>query len=153
MHGSTFRAGSPPFLMNILIVEDDAVTSELLVKILGGYGECHCATTGEDAYTKFLLAHGAFDPFDLITLDQSLPGMNGHETALRIRKWEETYRCANVAKTSTMIMVTSNNQPSEILASFRNGCEGYLVKPVTPDNVKLTLQKLGFHVVREPAAS
>jgi CheY-like chemotaxis protein len=42
-------------------------------------------------------------------------------------------------------MATSMQSNTDIMASFRGGCEGYLKKPITPENLEEALGKIGIN--------
>ena len=47
-----------------------------------------------------------------------------------------------------ILMVTVKNDSENIISSFREGCDGFLIKPVTPDKLCQALAKIG--IVLEP---
>jgi CheY-like chemotaxis protein len=63
---------------------------------------------------------------DLILLDIQLPGMNGYETARRIRAEPELAGIPMVALTSYAM---AGDQEKALGA----GCNGYIEKPINPD--------------------
>lgn len=130
--------------MRILIVDDETTSLELLARCLAPYGTCERATSGEDAYRQFILAHGDLQPFSLITLDIGMPGIDGNETAGRIRRWEEAYRCHQCSVTAKLLMVTAGASDASPFRSFREGAEGYIKKPVSPPKLAHVLAELGF---------
>lgn len=66
----------------ILIVDDEYGPRESLKMVLKPRYECHAVETGEAAIT-FL---GENPEFDLVTLDLKMPGMNGIDTLMEIKK-------------------------------------------------------------------
>ena len=57
----------------ILIIDDEAVVRDLLVRVLGDAGhEVAAVETGEAALMML-----ASQPFDLLIVDKNLPGMSG----------------------------------------------------------------------------
>lgn len=68
----------------LLVVEDDAETAEVLVMTLTAQGyEVDCATSGQAA-----LEHLRMRDYDLVTLDLNLPDMNGAAIVEQIRQQE-----------------------------------------------------------------
>jgi two-component system chemotaxis response regulator CheY len=59
--------------LRILIVEDDKVSSDNLLKALSEYGVCDIAINGIEAVDAFLLAYDEGSPYDIIMLDLMLP--------------------------------------------------------------------------------
>ena len=67
--------------MKILIVEDEELLSESLCELLAAHGfETEAVYDGETG-----LEYGLLAVYDLIILDIMLPGMDGFETARRLR--------------------------------------------------------------------
>jgi two-component system chemotaxis response regulator CheY len=75
--------------MKILVVDDDPVSRKMLQKIMSSFGECEEVENGKAAIKSFEQAWANFTPsFDLITLDISMPEMDGTEVLNRIRELE-----------------------------------------------------------------
>jgi diguanylate cyclase (GGDEF)-like protein len=108
-------ADTPP---NILLVDDDAVTIQLLARILHGLGNLRFATDGAEALR---LAREAAP--DLILLDAQMPGMGGFEV-LRALKAEAALAQVPV------IFVTSQREPAFEVAGFEAGAVDFITKPV-----------------------
>ena len=103
----------------MLVVDDDEMTRHFLSHILAQQGFLlESASDGEQALV--LLKEKAFD---IILLDIEMPGMNGLETLKRIRK---NY----LKKDLPVLMVTSNDQSTEIIQAFDMGANDYVVKPL-----------------------
>jgi two-component system chemotaxis response regulator CheB len=94
-------------MMNVLIVEDSMVARELLVHILDSDPEIHIigtASNGEEAL-KILKTN---EP-DVITMDISMPIMNGFEATRRIMETQPV----------PIVIVTASWDPEEVATSFR----------------------------------
>ena len=69
----------------------------------------------------------------LVTIDYEMPGMNGIETAMKIRAIDKNVMMIIVTSIkSNMIAVKSNKIPNL----------GYVTKPIDPNMIKETLSKL-----------
>ena len=67
---------------DILIVDDNPEIREIIQILLSGEGyHVHEAANGQQALTLLKQM-----PFDLIILDIMMPGMNGYQTCLEMRK-------------------------------------------------------------------
>lgn len=131
--------------MRILIVDDEATSREVLKRMLRSYGECEAASSGEDAYREFILAHGAMQPFSLITLDIAMGGIDGNETARRIRRWEDAYRVHQCSIEAKLLVITSGVASVSPFRSFRQGAEAYVKKPVDAEALENVLLLLGVN--------
>lgn len=129
--------------MKILIVEDNLIIQELMKTILTEFGECTATTTEEEAVELFIQAHSEEKPFDLVTLDIMLPGGNGRNILKRIRKFEKE-KSIHGLEGVKIIMVSALNDKENVIGSFTDQCEGYLVKPIKRDNLVTQLQELGL---------
>lgn len=63
--------------MKILIAEDQAIIREMMVTMLTGIGHIESFDTGRKALQAFEQAFKDSDPFELMILDVSMPGMSG----------------------------------------------------------------------------
>ena len=129
--------------MKILVVDDESISRKILIKKMDRIGEC----TGMNDSLKALAAydHAIKDntPFDLITLDISMPKMDGRQLLSMIRKKEKALNKAREDRVK-IIMVTSRMNMSTIKDCIRLGCDGYLSKPVNTYQLLGALGKMGL---------
>jgi diguanylate cyclase (GGDEF)-like protein len=116
--------------LDVLIVEDDAVTRALLNRILKKRG--HATVPCETA--EIALARLMERFFPVILLDVQLPGMSGLELARHLRAQpdgDEYY----------ILVGTSNNRPEDLRDILDAGASDYVAKPYQPGllNVRLTV--------------
>ncbi len=134
--------------MRFLIVDDDDVSRKLLVRILSPFGDCDVAENGLEAVQAISRARKRGKPYDLVTLDIMMPGMDGQEALCEIRKRE--YECGIHGREGTkVLMVTALEDTRHIISAFRAGCEGYIVKPIDRNAVLEKLGELGLHDATE----
>lgn len=120
--------------MKTLVVEDEFTSRLILQKILGEYGEVHIASNGKEAVEAVHLSHKDRAPYDLIALDIMMPEMNGTEALKKIRGIEEIFNLAP-GEGVKIIMTTSLSDGKNIMAAFKDQCDGYLVKPIEKSNL------------------
>src|SRR3990172_1815562 len=101
--------------MNILVVEDDARSRELLVRYLSAKG--HAVATAEDG-SRALESVAASEP-DLVLLDGNLPVMDGWAVLETLRKFSRV----------PVIMVTVRDATRDKLAGLGLGPDDYITKP------------------------
>jgi len=130
--------------MRALIVDDDYVSRSKLKALLAPYADCDAAPDGPIALQLFQKAHEERCPYDLITLDIDMPGMNGQETLQHIRNWEAEHKAYRNYKKAKVLMVTVRDAPEDIVLSFREGCEWYLIKPVNAEKLRNALQRVAL---------
>lgn len=114
----------------ILVVDDQREHRDLLLSLLeplGFYlGE---ADSGEECLLKV-----ADEKPDLILLDISMTGIDGVETALRLREAE--YQMP-------IVIFSANAYPSDRMAALNAGCNDFLAKPI---NVEELMHKLKLYL-------
>lgn len=107
----------------VLIIEDNEQNIYLATFLL----EKHDMDVVQARDGKEGLALAASEVPDLILLDIQLPVMDGYEVARRLKQDDKTTKIPIVAVTSYAMVGDREN----IMAA---GCEGYIEKPVDPDN-------------------
>ncbi len=129
--------------MKCLIVEDDFISGKLLETYLSDCADCSAACDGPEAVEAFVDALDFGQPFDLICLDVMMPGMNGHEVLTEVRRIESERGIGGLDGVK-VIMTTALDDSGNIMGSFREGCEAYVVKPVRKDKLRTEMEKLGL---------
>lgn len=127
--------------MRILVVDDNYVNRVQLKTLLGQYGDCDGAGSAQTALALFQEAHEENLPYTLITLDIDLGVSDGRDLLAQIRRWEMDNNVGKAGLEAIILMVTVKDSAPDVFSSFHKGCEGYLVKPVTPENLRAQLQK------------
>jgi two-component system OmpR family response regulator len=101
-----------------VVIDDDADIRQLLVDVLTQAGfQAIPTANGLDG----VAAVRQFDPV-VTTLDVNMPGMDGFETAKRIRAFSPTY----------ILMLTALEDEIDTLQGLDSGADDYLVKPFRP---------------------
>lgn len=108
----------------ILIADDTASEAALMASVVQKMG--HVAQTVADGEACVATAK-TLKPA-LILLDVVMPKMDGFNTCRRLKKDPEL---AN----TPVIMVTSKNQDSDRFWAERQGANGYITKPFSPDSL------------------
>lgn len=129
--------------MKILVVDDERISRNILMSKLKKMGQCVGAQNSTDAFAALEKAVAAKEPFDLITLDVSMPGMDGKQMLAQIRK-EEIQNQVPKDERIKILMVTARMNMNTIKACIKLGCNGYLTKPVNQYPLFSNLEKMGF---------
>ncbi len=111
-----------------LIVDDNEICRTRDMKLLGKIFDCETATNGFEAFKMVCNALNVNKPFDLVLLDIKMPLMDGLMALEAIREAEKL-KNINYGDGAKIIMTTALNESKAIMSSFSKGCEGYLVKP------------------------
>jgi CheY-like chemotaxis protein len=118
-----------PESRRLLLVEDDAIVSEVVAGLLQQQG--HRVATAGHALTA--LAEIAIQPFDLVLLDLDLPGIDGLALARQLRA--QGHAMPLLAITAR---VDADAEPQSCAA----GCDGFLRKPLTGAMLAASLARL-----------
>ncbi len=118
---------SAPFLRGIraLVVDDNGAAREVLSAMLSSLKiKVDIAVDGISAIDCLEKAVEQGNPYDLVLLDWIMPGIDGIETARRIKA------NALLAKVPAMLMVTANGREEAYIEAEQVGLDGFLLKPV-----------------------
>lgn len=115
--------------MKILIAEDDFTSRLLLQELLKNHGTTYVTVNGREAVEAARLALDSGEPYDLICLDVMMPEMDGQEALRQIRDLE-VGKGVTSTKGAKILMTTALGDPGNVMTSFSNLCDGYLVKPI-----------------------
>ncbi|MEO5350543.1 MAG: response regulator [Magnetococcus sp. YQC-3] len=125
--------------MNVLIVDDSPVIRQLIMKMLKPYGFAFTeAANGVEAVAKFSAALPGPGKFDLVLMDIEMPEMDGQQALKMIRMMEKRVYGPTLStnRYACIIMITSLDDPQNLIESYKSGkCNGYLTKPVDPDDL------------------
>jgi signal transduction histidine kinase/ActR/RegA family two-component response regulator len=112
---------SPPAIGARVLVVDDNIVNQKLVRVMLNRLGCACDTASSGAEA---LEMAAADDYDLVLMDWQMPEMDGLETARRMRAlWQPDRQTPIVALTASAMQ----GDREECLAS---GMSDYLAKPV-----------------------
>lgn len=112
---------------NILIIEDDQHFSDIVKQLSGSHGyQCLVEASGKEGIQTAIEEQ----PMAII-LDLGLPDMDGEEVLRQLQK--------NEATKNIPVHIVSGRDPDE---SERQGAVGYLVKPVSIDDLEMVFSTL-----------
>ena len=106
--------------------EIDLLKPHVLFLRQKGY-EVVTVTNGRDALDKVEAGH-----FDLIILDENMPGLSGLETLSRIKE---------LAPQTPVVMITKSEEEDIMNQAIGNKIADYLIKPVNPNQILLSIKK------------
>jgi DNA-binding response OmpR family regulator len=112
----------------VLVVDDDATVSDVLMRYLSRAGfQVAYAADGLSA-----LAEAAANPPDLIILDLMLPGIDGLSVCARLRRTTQV----------PVIMLTALGEERDRIAGLEVGADDYVTKPFSPRELVLRVQSV-----------
>jgi two-component system, chemotaxis family, chemotaxis protein CheY len=129
--------------MRILIVDDDQANCQLIKHLVLEYGNPEIVNNGDQAVKSFLEAHENKDPYNVVFLDIMMPEKDGHQVLKEIREWEEQHLSYGKGE-AKVVMVSALDSKDHILSSFKEGCEYFLVKPISKTKVCNVMSEMGY---------
>lgn len=117
-------------MANILIVDDSRTSRKILRKILEDAGHTIVGegVNGEDGYLKYQECKP-----DLVTMDITMPKMDGIEALQLIRKFDEN---------AVVIMITAAGQKEKMIQAVKYGAAEFIAKPYEAGEVLSIIEKL-----------
>ena len=104
-----------PARQTAVVIDDDADVRDLLVQVLSSAGfDVFAVDNGYDGVD----AVRTHDP-DITTLDVNMPGIDGYETARRIREHSNTY----------ILLITALTEEADAVLGFSVGADDVVTKP------------------------
>ena len=114
--------------LNILWVDDeiDLLKPHILFLHDKGY-DVETVNNGNDAVDKFKKTN-----FDIVFLDENMPGLSGIETLSLLK---------NIKPEVPIVMITKSEEESIMEQAIGSKIADFLIKPVNPNQILLTLKK------------
>lgn len=111
-----------------VVIEDEADIRQLLSDVLASAGfAVHAAGSGVEGI-ELVRAHRPI----VTTLDVSMPGIDGFETAKRIRAISSTY----------IVMLTARSEEIDALQGLESGADDYVTKPFRPRELRARIEAM-----------
>ena len=117
-------------MANIMIVDDSRTSRKILKQILedSGHTVVGEAVDGEEGYLKYK----ELKP-DLVTLDITMPKLDGLEALQLIKKCNETAK---------VVMITAAGQKEKMIQAIKYGAAEFIAKPYDEEDVKQVINKI-----------
>ena len=130
--------------VEILLVEDNANDAELTLRALRASNitnSVHVARDGVEAL-EYLLPDNPdlVTPTRLVILDLKLPRLDGHEVLRRMRSDSRT-------RLIPVVVLTSSQEERDLVASYADGVNSYVVKPLDFDQFAHAVNQIGLYWV------
>jgi signal transduction histidine kinase/CheY-like chemotaxis protein/HPt (histidine-containing phosphotransfer) domain-containing protein len=120
--------------VRILVVDDVNFNLEVIGGLLRPYGlAMDGVNSGQEALD---LIQKETPRYDVVFMDQMMPGMDGIETTRRIRKLDSEY-----ARTVPIVAITANVMAGNMDEFYSGGINDFLSKPVEVERLDAILEK------------
>jgi CheY-like chemotaxis protein len=73
-----------------------------------------------------------------------MPGMKGPEVVTKLREWENVNLPKEKGARVKILMISMAYDGNRVASSFAGGCDEYMTKFITVDNLKSIMQELGL---------
>lgn len=107
--------------------EIDLLKPQIMFLEQKGY-RVDAVTNGHDAVSRFQMHH-----YDVVFLDESMPGITGLETLSRIKA---------LSPEVPVVLITKNEEENLMDEAIGSQISDYLIKPVKPNQILLSLKKI-----------
>ena len=132
--------------VEILLVEDNPQDAELTIRALKKNNLANNLWHVKDGAEalEFLFAKGAYADREipngpkLVLLDLKLPKVAGLDVLRKVKSDERT-------KTIAIVVLTSSQEESDMVQSYKLGVNSYVVKPVGFENFSKAVTELGLY--------
>lgn len=121
---------------HLLLVDDDRRIRTLMSRYLGTQG--YRVTTAQDAAEARHHMQGL--AFDLLILDVMMPGENGFDFAVSLRKQSQI----------PILMLTARSETSDRVRGLEAGVDDYLTKPFDPKELSLRIGSILRRTAAQP---
>jgi CheY-like chemotaxis protein len=123
-------------LLRVLVAEDNAVNTQLVMALLAKRGHSAIAVTnGRDAVAAVQASR-----FDIVLMDVQMPEMDGLEATAAIRSAEQS-----TIRHVPIIALTAHSMTGDREACLAAGADGYLSKPLNPTQLFTLIESLAHH--------
>ncbi|MBF0424748.1 MAG: response regulator [Magnetococcales bacterium] len=127
--------------MQVLVVDDNTATREMLIGILSSFGmEPIAVGSGEAAMAEALTAQTAGRPFPLILMDWRLPGEDG--IAVTRTLWAHQHATSPTIARTKVIMLTAFGDEETEQEACAAGIDAFIHKPVTRSQILDAIQRV-----------
>ncbi|HBY62831.1 MAG TPA: hybrid sensor histidine kinase/response regulator [Solibacterales bacterium] len=121
---------------HVLVVDDNQTNLRVLEGFLRPWGvRASCASSGFEALAALETARQRGDPYNVLLTDVQMPNMDGFQLIAEVRRRVE-YQGLPV------LMLTSSDLPGDLARSRALGVADYLVKPVSPNELRALLLRV-----------
>jgi CheY-like chemotaxis protein len=109
-----------------LVVDDNPTSRDIFQKMLESFSfKVTLAASGEEGLQAIDRSIGS-QPFDIVIMDWKMPGIDGFETAKRIKLDQR------LSKTPAIVMVSAYGREEILWRAEAAGLDGFLIKPISP---------------------
>ncbi len=116
--------------ITVLVVDDSKTSRKILIDVLTRMGleVIGEAVNGEDGFLKYKELRP-----DIVTMDITMPVMNGLESLLLIKHEDENAK---------VVMITAAGQKNNLMQAVKAGAEEFLTKPLEEEEIRRVIGEI-----------
>ena len=120
--------------IKVLIVDDSKTSRKILADVLTRMGleVIGEAVNGEDGFLKYKELRP-----DIVTMDITMPVMNGLESLLLIKHEDENAK---------VVMITAAGQKNNLMQAVKAGAEEFLTKPLEEEEIRRVITEISSRI-------
>ncbi len=120
--------------ITVLVVDDSKTSRKMLSDVLTRMGleVVGEAVNGEDGFLKYKELRP-----DIVTMDITMPVMNGLESLLLIKHEDENAK---------VVMITAAGQKNNLMQAVKAGAEEFLTKPLEEDEIRRVIGEISAKI-------
>ncbi len=120
--------------ITVLVVDDSKTSRKMLTDVLTRMGleVIGEAVNGEDGFLKYKELRP-----DIVTMDITMPVMNGLESLLLIKHEDENAK---------VVMITAAGQKNNLMQAVKAGAEEFLTKPLEEDEIRRVIGEISAKI-------
>ncbi len=120
--------------ITVLVVDDSKTSRKMLSDVLTRMGleVIGEAVNGEDGFLKYKELRP-----DIVTMDITMPVMNGLESLLLIKHEDENAK---------VVMITAAGQKNNLMQAVKAGAEEFLTKPLEEDEIRRVIGEISAKI-------
>jgi len=126
-------------MLKVLVVDDSMIIRRQITNIFVEMGH---EVIAEAKDGKSAISIYRDKKPDFVTMDITMPDMDGIETVTKIKSKD---------KSAKILMVTSHGQEKMVIQSIKAGAKGYILKPVTVQKMQEALNKIFPELTKKKA--
>lgn len=123
-------------MANILVVDDSRIIRNGLKNVLEKLGHT-IVGEAENGHEGVKLYKELYP--DIVTMDITMPAVSGIKNGIDAVK-----HIIDFDEFAKIIMVTAHGEQPKVMQSIKNGATGYILKPITRDKVRESVERVGF---------
>lgn len=126
--------------MNILVIDDDVISQNVVASIVEALGDVDTADDGNEGLEQFQVNLFAGMPYDVVVTDYLMGGMNGREMVARMREMEAAVAAEKKAR---VVFVTSLKELDDQEAFLAESApSAFITKPVERERLLAVINSL-----------